>query len=669
VLGAAGANAQAQADRDPFVGTLMMHAEDGVRQPAVALATDVEIFVSGLVARAQVSQRFQNHSDLWVEGVYVFPLPEMAAVDRMVLEVGERRIEGQIQERAQAKRTYQKARREGRKASLVEQERPNLFTASVANIGPGEFVDVHIEYQQTLDYEDGGFELRFPMTLTSRYVPGLGEPDDDSSMLQHFTPADGSGRSPGTLAVPDAACVTRPMLHPDSPVQNPLSLRVELDVGFPLERLESPSYPVVTRALDTHLYEVWLDDVPADRDFVLRWAPERGKEPRAAIFSEERDGEHFALLMLLPPEDDSSQAQLPREAIFVIDTSGSMAGTSIGQAREALHLALDRLSPEDTYNVIAFDSTPRPLFDGPEPATPRSLREAHRFVAGLEAAGGTEMLPALELALRESGDPAGRLRQVVFITDGSIGNETELFAAIQRDLGATRLFMVGIGSAPNAYLLNRAASFGRGTVTLIGSQDEVGEGMAALFRKIERPVLSDLEVRWNDAVEMWPQRVPDLYAGEPVLVVARLDRFVGEVRLLGRRGGAPLDLRLPLTPGAHETGVHKLWARRKIAHWMGQASLGVAAETIREQVLEVALDHELVSKFTSLVAVDVTPTRPLGAPGSRSTVPNHGPAGFDANLVPGVLPQGATPAPLLFGIGIVALAVAAGGWRSARSRS
>jgi len=459
------------------------------------------------------------------------------------------------------------------------------------------------------------------------------------------------------------------MLDPTGPVTNPLSLRVELDAGFPLARLESPSYPVVTRSLGGHVTEVWLDDVPADRDFVLRWAPERGQEPRAAIFSEAYGGEHYALLMLLPPDEESVPPPLPREAIFVIDTSGSMGGSSIGQAREALHLALDRLGPDDTFDVIAFDDAPRALFPDPVPADLANLDEAHRFVQGLEASGGTEMLPALELALRDSGDADGRLRQVVFVTDGSIANEQELFAAIQRDLGATRLFMVGIGSAPNAYLLDRAADFGRGTVTLIGTQAEVRDGMAALFRKIERPVLTDLELLWNDEVEMWPSRVPDLYAGEPVMVVARLDRFVGEVRLRGRRGGAPLDLRLPLTPGKSESGVHKLWARRKIAHWMGQAASGVDAETIRERVTAVAIRHELVSKFTSLVAVDVTPTRPSGAAGAGTNVPNHGPAGFDPNLVPGVLPQGATPAALLLWIGGAALALAAGAARPRRLRS
>jgi Ca-activated chloride channel family protein len=649
------------------VGTLFVRGPDGVSRPHIALATEVEILVSGLVARTWVTQRFVNDGQEWVEGVYVFPLPEMAAVDRMALQVGERRIEGRIQERAQAKRTYQAARSQGRTASLLEQERPNLFTTSVANIGPGEPVEVTIEYQQTLAYESGGFELRFPMTLTARYVPGA--PGGEEPLPpERLTAPGGTGWAKATDLAPDAARITPPLLPPGTSRLNPLRLHLELDSGFPLDTITSPSHALETNPLEGFRHEVWLDDVPADRDFVLRWAPKPGHEPRAAIFSEERHGDHYALLMVLPPQTEQAAPPLPREAILVIDTSGSMGGASIQQARAALHLALDRLGPDDTFNVIAFSDAPRALFDASQSADPRTLRRAHDFVSRLEAGGGTEMGAALERALSGAAPEGTRLRQVVFITDGSIGNEAGLFTAIQQRLGRSRLFMVGIGSAPNSYFLSRAAGFGRGTATTIGDLAEVRERMEGLFRKIENPVLSDLEIHWNDEVEMWPERVPDLYAGEPVLVTTKLRRFVGEVRLTGRRGGRPFEVALPLTPGAGESGIHKLWARRKIAHWMAQGTAGLPAERVREEVLSVALEHELVSKFTSLVAVDVTPRRPLHERLASGAVPNHGPAGFDPNLVPGVLlPRGATPAPLLvwLGCGLLVLAgvVSGRGWR------
>jgi len=659
---------------DPFVGTLFWKGEDGVPRPALALGTDVTLRVSGLVARATVRQRFANETDLWLEGVYVFPLPEMAAVDRMVLTVGERRIEGVVRERAEAKRSFRKAKREGRTASLLEQERPNLFTTSVANIGPGERVDIAIEYQQTLRYDAGGFELRFPMTLTARYVPGAPAAEGEAAEASQSLPAvAGTGWAPPTAEVPDAPRITPPMLHPDSGIVNPLTLRVALEAGFPLAELASPTHAVDVAELGGHAVEVAVRDVPVDRDFVLRWRPERGQEPRAAIFSEAYGGEHYALVMVLPPAEGATGARIPRETVFVIDTSGSMGGASIGQAKAALHQALDLLQPDDAFNVIAFDNRPTPLFDGSRPVSWASLRHAHEFVDGLRAGGGTEMRAALEAALRDpgGGDASGlqgRLRQVVLVTDASIGNEESLFATIRQELGRSRLFPVGIGSAPNAFFLSRAAALGRGTTTLIGDPTEVKDRMAELFAKIESPVLRDLRIGWSDDVEMWPAQVPDLYAGEPVLVAARLPRFVGDVVVTGRRGDRPYEVRLPLTQGAPERGLHKLWAREKIAHWMMQRSTGTDPKQIREEVLKVALAHQLVSKFTSLVAVDVTPRRPASAPGAGTNVPNMGPAGFDPSLVPGVLPQTATPAGLLARLGFASLLAAAGLWGAERRR-
>jgi len=642
LLCATGVGAQGSAQEE-VPGSLFLHGSGGAVRSALVQGMQVDIRVSGFVARVQVRQRFQNQAEEWLDGTYLFPLPEMAAVDRMALRVGDRRIEGRIQEREEAKRTFEAARKEGRSTSLLEQQRPNLFSMSVANIGPGENVEVEIEYQQSLHYEAGGFELRFPMTVAPRYTPmeagGASTGDGDG--------ADSAGAPPRWLDAPPAGAAS-------------LTLRAEIDAGLALERLESPTHEIRTLALEGGVREVWLDAVPADREFVLRWAPKPGRAPRVAAFSEERDGDHYLMLMVLPPELDAKSARLPRETVFVIDTSGSMSGVSIEQARAALRMALDSLDFGDSFNVIAFDDISRALFGASEPVTRARLREAHAFVEGLQADGGTEMLPALQLALRDDDADDGRLRQVIFITDAGIYNEMEIFSAIKSELGDSRLFMVGIGSAPNTYLLNRAATLGRGSSTVIADLSEVEDRMQEFFRKIENPVLSDIEIHWNDAVEMWPARVPDLYVGEPVVITAKLRRFVGDVRVMGMRDGRPFDARYRLSPGFAERGVHKLWARRKIAHWMGERVSGVAPEVIREEVLSVALEHQLVSRFTSLVAVDVTPRRPIGKRGRGARGSNASLASLDSQFRIGVLPSGATHAPFAIGIGIALLFVAAG---------
>ncbi|MCB1036953.1 MAG: marine proteobacterial sortase target protein [Acidobacteria bacterium] len=646
-------------------GLLLRSRTAGRYWEAPTLDTEVELTVSGLILRGRVSQRFTNPTSGWQEGIYVFPLPETAAVDTLRMRIGERVIEGQIKERKEAKRIYQEAKSEGRKASLVEQERPNLFTNSVANIAPGEEVEVTLEYQQTLRYDAGRFRLRFPMVVGPRYIPGQAlSPEDPEGGPVIF---DGSGWAAATDQVPDAARITPPVLAPSSPRENRLSLEVDLEPGFELAELDSPYHPIDIEEPSSGQYRVRLaeESVLADRDFELVWRPRPAEIPRAALFTQELDGEVYALLMVLPPQE-ASAPRLPRELILVIDTSGSMHGASIYQAREALHEALGSLEAGDRFNVIRFHTATSALFDSAQPVTGSSLAAARSYVDGLEAEGGTNMLPALELALSD-GPQGGRLRQVVFMTDGAVGNEEELFQFISHNLGENRLFTVGIGSAPNAHFMNRAASFGRGTFTYIGSPEEVREKMSELFAKLESPHLAGIEIGWPDpSAEVWPREIPDLYLGEPVVVAARLPGLGGQAVVRGRRGQSPWQVPLELRGGAESPGIDKLWARRKIAALMDRQTQGAEVGEIRRQVVEVALAHHLVSKYTSLVAVDVTPERPMDEALATHAVPTHLPEGWSPAHVAGTLPQGATPAPLLLLVGLLLAALAAGlRWRTA----
>ncbi len=625
-------------------GTLWVSGRDGVVLPAPTLDTEVDLRITGMVARARVVQRFANPGDAWLEGVYVFPLPDMAAVDHLDMQIGQRRVEGRIQEKEQAKRTYARAKASGRKASLVSQDRPNLFTTRVANIGPGEEIEIALEYQETLRFEEEGFALRLPLVAAPRYDPPLGP----------VAVAGVGGFVPAAFPSP-----VWPVAPPSEGLVNPVRIRVRLEAGFPLEKLVSPTHVIFAQDLAAGSHEIYLEDF-ADRDFVLEWKPEPGRAPRAALFSESHEDGADVLLMVMPPSDEMAPQHLSREVVFVIDVSGSMGGTSIREARRALLLALERLSPGDRFNVIRFSDRTRALFPKSVRAGSAEVERARRWVRGLSAGGGTDMLPALQVALG-ADDGAADVRQVVFITDGSIGNEQALFSAIHAGLGRSRLFTVGIGSAPNGYFLKRAAGFGRGTHTVIATPAEVQTKMDGLFRKLESPVLSDVEILWNDAVEMWPERVPDLYAGEPVVVAARVPRFVGEVVVRGRRGGEAWVTRMPLVPGEPGRGIGALWARRKIAGLLEGLSTGADPQLVRQAVVAVALEHHLVSRYTSLVAVDVTPTRSADALLARADIPANLPAGWTAG---GTLPRTATPAPLLRLLGALLLAGAGAlAWR------
>lgn len=643
-------------------GSLLLKlASGGVAVDAPVLQTDVEMNISGMIARVLVRQQFRNPGTEWVEGTYLFPLPEHAAVDRMRLRIGERLIEGEIREKGAARKAYQAARRAGKKASLLSQERPNIFTTAVANIAPGETVQVEIEYQQTIAYSQGQFRLRFPLVVAPRYIPGT---PVGSETVAGF---EGNGWAAGTPQVPDAARITAPVVDPSEGPVNPVSMSIRLDPGMPLSRLESVYHPITRQQDEQGIYHLALRDssVPANRDFELVWVPETGRAPQAALFNEQWQGEEYALLMLMPPvAPDTLPQAMPREVIYVIDTSGSMHGASIVQARAALKLALQRLKPADRFNVIQFNHQTSALFSQAVPATASNLRRARAYVDQLVADGGTEMLPALQRALDQQAE-RGVLRQVVFLTDGSVGNEQALFSLIHQKLGDSRLFTVGIGSAPNSFFMTRAARFGRGTFTYIGKVSEVGEKMAALFSKLETPRLTDIEIHWpeDQAVAMWPARIPDLYQGEPVLVALKMAGSNRSIILTGNAAGTPWQQQVSLRGGSARSGVHQLWARRKIADLMDGLARGVAETAVRKAVLKVALTHQLVSRYTSLVAVDKTVARPADKPVKSKAVPTNLPQGWRAKKVFGSLPQTATAADFNLLLGALLLTL---GWFSRR---
>jgi Ca-activated chloride channel family protein len=353
---------------------------------------------------------------------------------------------------------------------------------------------------------------------------------------------------------------------------------------------------------------------------------------------------------------------MPRDLVFVIDTSGSMHGTSLAQAKRALFTALEGLRPVDRFNIVQFSSTTSALFPASVEASASNLALATRYVAALAANGGTEMLPALEHVLRAPVTET-HLRQLVFITDGSVGNEAELIRLIDAELGPARLFTVGIGSAPNGWFMRKAAEAGRGSYTYVSALHEVEEKMQRLVRKLEQPQVTDILVEWpagNDAAP-YPASVPDLYAGEPVMVRARLQappRAGDELSVSGQSTSGRWGVQIPLAGSRQHRGIAAIWARGRIEALTDRERAGEDPDAIRRDIVDTALEHHLVSPYTSLVAVDKTPVPDAASPLARERIPNLLPYGQNARAIFG-LPATATPLWLHLAAGAVALMLAA----------
>lgn len=653
-------------------GEFEMTLANGGKKTALLLDTKVEGKIAGMVATITVKQSFRNDTDDWVSGRYVFPLPENAAVDSLQIMVGERVIKGIVQEKKQAQRTFQRAKKAGKKAGLLEQHRPNLFSVAVANIAPRESISAQISYVDTVHFENEKFSLRFPTTLTPRYIPGLplakqahetnhpdlepkahSQPESQSPANQELVVSAATGWAVNTTSVPDAADITPPQKHA-TPGQTThvFSFQLSLDAGLPLAQVSSDTHAITTNFSSQGAVDVFLANGTElmDSDLVLEWQPNVGHTPQAAMFKQrftiDGNDQHYSMMMVTPPAAGVSVA-LPRDVTFIIDSSGSMAGISMQQAKESLHQAMQYLSSNDRFNVVDFDSYYRPLFQQSQPANLQNIQFAQAMINQLDADGGTEMLGALNFALSQPVDEH-YLRQIIFITDGSIGNEHELFRMINQKLGNARLFTIGIGHAPNSYFMRKAAKFGRGSFTYVANLNEVKTRMAELFSKLNQPRLRNIRVDWPHAVEQYPQHIPDLYAGEPILLIGKSDRPIDQVKISGELANQPWQQTIQLASGdakaapANAENLDTLWARRKIESLIDQLVANPMEKIgIKQAVTQLGIQHQLVTRYTSFVAVEEIISRPQGTQDKHSNVPNLMPKG---STMPA--PQTATTASL-----------------------
>lgn len=592
----------------PGSGALLAKVEDQ-EIPMPLKHTGVRASVSGCIGTVEVTQQFLNPYSGKIEAVYVFPLPHNASVNEFIMTIGERRIRGIIRERREAEQIYQDARRQGYVASLLTEERPNVFTQRVANIEPGKQIDVEIKYFHTLEYVDGWHEFVFPMVVGPRFNPP-GTTNGIGAVARGQSGASGQGTEVHYL-------------RPGERSRHDISLELDVDAGVPIEEFECRTHSIVSERPAPERLRVAL--APADslpnKDFVLRYRIAGDHIKSTLVAHRDERGGYFNLVLYPPRELQNLQRQ-PLELVFVLDCSGSMSGRPLEQAKAAVERGLSLLQPGDSFQLITFSMTASSLGARPLEATAENLGRGLQFVRALKSEGGTMMVEGIKAALDFPHDEQ-RLRFICFLTDGFIGNEAEILGEIHRRRGASRIFSFGIGSSVNRYLLDHMARAGHGVVAYLGLNDSAAQIMEDFFHRISHPAITDLTVDWGGlrATEVVPGNLPDLFVGRPVVIAGRFaatDDTI--VRIHGQAAGESIQVAIPASlrgAGLAHPGIPAVWAGMKVAELADRATYAPDPE-LPETIQHLALDYGLMSPFTAFIAVDSS-RRTEGAEGT--TVP------------------------------------------------
>ncbi|HEX8719262.1 MAG TPA: VIT domain-containing protein, partial [Pyrinomonadaceae bacterium] len=665
----AGAARRVRQDADKITqGTL--RAFDAAGRPAGECPlrhTAVRAEVSGFISRVTVTQEFGNPFQDKIEAVYVFPLPQAAAVDEMTMHVGGRTVRAKVMRREEAQAAYREARARGHVASLLDQERPNVFTQSVANILPGQSVTVAISYVETLKYESGTYEWSFPMVVGRRYVPAAADAGAQTQ-AEPATQQESSAGESQSAGVPDAARLNPAFAGEGVRAGHDISVEVAIDAGVPLESVVSTSHAIdVERAGgSTALVRLKASDSVPNRDFVLRYGVAGGRVEDALLTHASARGRFFALI-LQPPDRVAPAEVVPKELVFVLDTSGSMSGFPIEKAKETMRLALGGLNPQDTFNLITFAGDTAVLFPRPVPATRANLSKAMKFLEGQGGGGGTEMMKAIRAALADS-DSQEHVRVVCFMTDGQVGNDFEIISEVQKHPRA-RVFSMGFGSDPNRFLLDKMAEYGRGEVEYVGNSDPGSEAARRFYERVRDPLLTDISVEWGGlpVADVYPKAAPDLFGAKPVVIFGRYERGGrATVTLKGRAAGRDFAREVAVTLPDSEEGhdvLGTLWARRRVDELTGRDMAGMQSgkpdDRVREEITRLGLDFGLMTQFTSFVAVEEGVVTDGGEP-RRVDVPAESPAASPGVVSQSVASAGSPPAANVVGMSSLAPGAAAG---------
>ncbi len=594
--------ALAQETDDSGSGRMQVLGDEGVIGELPLEHTSVVIDVSGNLQRATVRQVYGNPYDDVIEAVYTFPLPQSGAVDRMNMWIGDRLIKGEIHERELARQIYDQAIQSGQTASLLEQERPNIFTQTVGNILPGDSIVIEISYVAPVEYDDGQYEIVFPMVVGPRFVP----PGDLVRTI--------FGNIQTMTSVDDADRITPPVVPEGTRTGYDIDLTLNLNPGVPIQSYRSLNHEIDTSISWNGTFSVRLkneDEIP-NRDFVFDYTTAGDRIESGVIATNGELGGHF--MMILQPDADIDIDEItPKEMFFVVDCSGSMSGQPMDVAKETVRQFVRGMNPNDTFQIMRFSETASSMSRTPLPNTPENVEKGIQYINAMSGTGGTMMIEGIRSAIGYPEDP-DRMRFVIFLTDGFIGNESEILGELQSTLGEnTRLFSIGVGSSPNRYLIEGLAEEGRGHAYYVGLNEDPEDAVASIYQKINDPYLVGINIDWGDLQvhDIYPSRIPDLYAGEPLVIVGQYDGSgSGTVHLsgtvAGERWSQDLDVNLPAHQDANDV-VATLWARNRIHDLNRQMydSYGYVAQDqdIIDQITDTALDYQIMSDYTSFVAV------------------------------------------------------------------
>ncbi|QTA78104.1 von Willebrand factor A-like domain-containing protein [Desulfonema limicola] len=550
-------------------------------------STSADVNIAGVIADVRVTQVYKNEGRSPLEAVYVFPGSTRAAVYGMKMTIGERTLTAKIQERQKARQEYEQARDEGKSASLLEQQRPNVFQMNVANIMPKDEIRVELSYTELLIPDEGVYEFVYPTVVGPRY----------SNM-------------PESQAPKSEQWVKNPYLHEGESPNYTFDMKVKISAGMPIEEIVCTSHKTDIEFESSETAFVLPDKSEkygGNRDFILKYKL-AGSNIQSGLLLYEGDRENFFLLMMQPPKRVLPENIPPREYMFIVDVSGSMRGFPLDISKAVLKDLIGNLRPDDRFNVLLFSGGSNLLAEKSMPANAENIQRAIQVIDNQQGGGGTELLPALNHALGMEDNEKGS-RTLVIVTDGFVRVEKEAFDLIRNRLGEANMFTFGIGSSVNRYLLEGMARAGMGEPFII-TKPEQGPAKADKFRQyIQSPVLTSVKVDFKGfkAYDIEPPAIPDVFAQRPVIIFGKWKgEPKGIVRLKGITGTKEYSDEISVTrfkPSKTNSGLRYLWARHRIALLSDYNTAAPDSETEKE-ITNLGLEYNLLTAYTSFVAID-----------------------------------------------------------------